>query len=593
MKIGNAQHVSSYNEWANLGDIGEASPLSVSRRRLRDLREIATSLQNSDMSPLEICRAVVEDCLVDPRAKEFFSGLRPAEKHYWISSLYALLMPVGRRQRLAAYFTPPHLVHYVLDILLEAGIEPGKHRILDPASGGAAFLVPLAARIAYSSRRKDAAPETILHSIESTLAGVEIEPRLAELSHILLSDLLAPELNATRRRLDISLARANTLKLDPPTRLYDAIVGNPPYGRVLRPSAALITRFAPVINDGYVNLYALFIEQALRWVRPGGLICLIVPMSFVGGAYFAALRKRILEVSYVLRLDPIDKRSDLFIDVLYDVCVLVLRKKGGRATKEAAASSRLLIDESPRNLGRIDLPADAGERIWALPDGVQSDSFFQDGLQTLEDYGYLAKAGYFVWNREQDRYRTGFKPRANEVPLFWAHNVVPDAICEPRDRDDNSGRVGFVKINHGSTAIVATDAILLQRTSNRKQKRRLIAGIVRKSKVPGQRGFVSENHTILVVPAPGKKQVISLKMLCRLLNTAAVDARFRRISGSVSISTKLLRQLPLPAADEVRKAFAAGNEDEAAAAQAYIRSVARSAAERPPPHSVNGGRDVG
>jgi len=39
-------------------------------------------------------------------------------------------------------------------------------------------------------------------------------------------------------------------------------------------------------------------------------------MSFVGGPYFAALRKRILERASVLRLDLIDKRSDVFLDVL-------------------------------------------------------------------------------------------------------------------------------------------------------------------------------------------------------------------------------------------------------------------------------------
>jgi hypothetical protein len=52
-------------------------------------------------------------------------------------------------------------------------------------------------------------------------------------------------------------------------------------------------------------------------------------MSFVGGPYFANLRKRILEAAHVLKLDPIDKRRDVFLDVLYDVCVLMLRKKGG------------------------------------------------------------------------------------------------------------------------------------------------------------------------------------------------------------------------------------------------------------------------
>jgi adenine-specific DNA-methyltransferase len=147
----------------------------------------------------------------------------------------------------------------------------------------------------------------------------------------------------------------------------------------------------------------------------------------------------------------------------------------------------------------------------------------------------------------------------------------------------------MVRIAKDSTALIASDAILLQRTTNRRQKRRIIAGLVRKRLVPGGRGYVSENHTIVIVPDPDKAQAITLKTLCRLLNTEAVDARFRRISGSVSVSTKALRQLPLPTPDAVREAFAVIKDDEAAAVQAYTSSISGAAGQATP--SDGGGGD--
>lgn len=542
-------------------------------RRLRDLRLVASSLKGSRMTPLQACYAFIENRFIDLHARKFFSGLPDDEKHYWISSLYALLMPEARRRRLAAYFTPPHLAQYAINLLIDAGIKPGEHTILDPASGGAAFLVPLAARIAAAAHQHGTAAANILSRIETTLAGVEIEPHLASLSQALLADLLRNEIAAARHKLNVQIRAADTLKLQVPEPLYDAVIGNPPYGRVYRPSKAILERFAPVITNGYVNLYALFIEQALRWARPGGIVCLIVPLSFVGGANFAALRKHILETARVVSIDPIDKRSDVFLDVLYDVCVLVLEKKNGKARPRPATSSLLLANEPPRKLGRPDLPVFPSERIWALPDGTQDDRLFQDGLETLQDYGYITKTGYFVWNRERHRYRTGYTPRTNEVPLFWAHNVKPNVICEPHDGEADLPRIGLAKVAKESSAIVLTDAVILQRTSNRRQRRRLIAGVIRQGRVPGQRGFVSENHTILVVPDPAKTQKLPLKVLCRLLNTATVDARFRRISGTVSVSTKALRSLPLPAAREVRAAFAEGVSDDEAAEIAYAKSI--------------------
>jgi adenine-specific DNA-methyltransferase len=149
--------------------------------------------------------------------------------------------------------------------------------------------------------------------------------------------------------------------------------------------------------------------------------------------------------------------------------------------------------------------------------------------------------------------------------------VRANTLCEPH-HEQGSDKIGFVKITEGNSAIVNSDAIVLQRTSNRRQQRRLTAGLVRKAKVAGNRGFVTENHTILVLPDPTKKQVVTIKVMCRLLNTAAVDARFRRMSGTVSVSTKALRELPLPSPQLVRVLFAETTDDERAAEIAYERS---------------------
>jgi adenine-specific DNA-methyltransferase len=131
----------------------ERDQLSALNRRVRDLRGIAAKLKRSKMTPLQACEAVIERRITDRATRSFFTGLPDAERHYWIASLYALLMPGKKRQKLAAYFTPPHLAHHAINVMIEAGIQPGRDRILDPASGGAAFLVPLAARVAKRARQ--------------------------------------------------------------------------------------------------------------------------------------------------------------------------------------------------------------------------------------------------------------------------------------------------------------------------------------------------------------------------------------------------------------------------------------------------------
>jgi adenine-specific DNA-methyltransferase len=243
-------------------------------RRLGDLRAIASKLKRSRMTPLQVCEAIIEKRFAGPTVRAFFADLPDDERHYWIANLYALLMPKVRRKRLAAYFTAPHLAHHAIRVMMDAGIRPGHHRILDPAAGGAAFLVPLAAQIAEAGHKRGARAKTILQDIQRSLRAVEFDVGPADLSHAVLTHLLHGEIENSGTELDGLVQCADTLRLEPPAELYDAVIGNPPYGRILRPHAALLEHYRPVVADGYVNLYALFVEQALQWVRPRGVVCL-------------------------------------------------------------------------------------------------------------------------------------------------------------------------------------------------------------------------------------------------------------------------------------------------------------------------------
>lgn len=537
---------------------------------LTRLRRLARKKTGRRLSALSACRAVLMGSHPSPQIREFFEGLPVDERHYWIATYYALLMPEKKRRKLGAYFTPPHLAKFAIEKLRGLGIQPGVSRILDPSSGGAAFLVPLAHAIAVDGRKEQHDPRATLDKVRETIAGIEIDKSLVKLSELLLADLLADELSRTRHKLRLAITNGDTLEGISPTPSYDAVIANPPYGRVFRPAKSVLSEYASVISDGHVNKYALFVQRAIAWTRPGGVICLIVPMSFLGGPYFAALRKHILEQAAVISLDPIDQRSDLFMDVLCDVCVLTLRKRGTPLIPAVPTSSLIRTHRPAQPMGTLDIPTSPSDRMWALPGIAGNADFFSGECSFLDDYGYVVKAGYFVWNREQDRYRVGQVPRKNEVPLYWAHNIKANCVLEPIVKDPTlKAPIGFVRLERDSPVAITSDAILLQRTSNRRQKRRLIAGLAFQRGVVGKGGFVSENHTILVLPKPDAVQTVPLKTLCRLLNSAAVDARYRRISGTVSVSVKALRSLPLPAPSRVVQAFGATQCNDEAAEEAY------------------------
>lgn len=136
-------------------------------------------------------------------------------------------------------------------------------------------------------------------------------------------------------------------------------------------------------------------------------------------------------------------------------------------------------------------------------------------------------------------------PDPGEVPLIWAHNVKPGEVVVPAARG-NEQLISFVTMSTDSKALLTGDAIVLQRTTNRTQRRRLVAGLVRREISDRFGGFVTENHTLVVIPNGKVSPSISPEIVMGLLNSKPVDDGYRRVSGSVNVSAKLLRSLPLP-----------------------------------------------
>src|SRR5262249_48656564 len=153
------------------------------------------------------------------------------------------------------------------------------------------------------------------------------------------------------------------------------------------------------------------------------------------------------------------------------------------------------------------------------------------------DYGVVARAGYFVWNREGDRLAETASGGA--FPLIWAKNVRAGSYCQPGGKDGRAAN--FVRFERESTSIVRGPAAVLQRTTNDKQKRRLIASVVSPRVVQKWGGFVTENHTIVLTG----NSLATVELVAALLNTKAVDDRYRRVSGTAAVSVTLLRLLDL------------------------------------------------
>lgn len=485
-------------------------------------------------------------CVMADALGEAAAALPLAEAAYNLSSLYTVLLCAHDRGVLGAFYTPPALVGRLVALAEEAGVDWAKARVLDPAAGGGAFMLPVAARMIAALDGSE--PRVILAQIERRLKGLELDPHAAGFAQTALDLLLAPLCREAGRLAPRLVEVADTLERAPKAD-YDLVIGNPPYGRV-RLTTEQRQRYARSLY-GHANLYGVFTDIALRWTRPKGVIAYLTPTSVLGGQYFAALRRLLAEDAPPEAIDFVHSRKGVFEDALQETMLAVFRR--GAAAGAAQVHYVTLENERDAALvrnGTIALP-EAPDAPWLAPRSPDQSRLAAAASRMttrLSDWGYKVSTGPLVWNRFKDQLCE--RPGRGRHPLIWAEAVSADGRFGFRAEKRN--HAPWFEVRAGDQWLVTREpCVLVQRTTSKEQDRRLIAAELPAAFLRTHKAVVVENHLNMVRPT-GRPRV-SPALLAAVLNSKVVDQVFRCISGSVAVSAFELAALPLPSVDEMSR----------------------------------------
>lgn len=214
----------------------------------------------------------------------------------FISSIYEAFVTNPRGS--GTYYTPPHLVDFVLDRVLPWEGDQWNLKVLDPACGSGVFLVKAFQRLVH--RWKNAHPgetiraETLRSLLENNLFGVDKDRhavRVASFSlYLAMCDEIDPKHYWTQVRFPLMrgqrLIKADFFKEDFPgfqTRedkaSYDLVTGNAPWGE--KTSSIDAKNWAndndhkwPIADKG---IGPLFLPKAAALVKPDGKVAMIQP----------------------------------------------------------------------------------------------------------------------------------------------------------------------------------------------------------------------------------------------------------------------------------------------------------------------------
>lgn len=471
------------------------------------------------------------------------SAAPPRMVAYLAGVIYTTALPDAFRAQHGIFYTPPALVDRLIEMVEDQGVDWSKARVLDPACGGGAFLLPIASIMARKLEGAD--PHIALKQIGVRLRGFDSDPFGAWLAQSSIELALQDLIKETRTAAPTFVQVKDSLLLSPEDgQAFDVVIGNPPYGRV---RLDVDQRFAFRRSVyGHANLYGLFTDGALRWVKDGGAIGYVTPTSMLSGLYYKALRTLLRAEAPPRSIEFVNERDGVFADVLQET-VLAAYKRGASSKTGKVGFVTIRGDSEAKAVkaGTFRLPM-TNEAPWLLPRALEQVTLIrrmQEMPHRLADYGYGVSTGPLVWNRFKDQFRQQSGQGCR--PVVWAESVTSCGKFLWRSERRNHAPYFDLKQPKDDWLIVTEPCVLIQRTTAKEQDRRIIAAEMPAAFLKKHKGVIVENH-LNMARAVVARPLISAKTLAALLSSAIVDAAFRCMNGSVAVSAYELEHLPLP-----------------------------------------------
>lgn len=292
-----------------------------------------------------------------------------------LGKLYERYLGYEERKRLGQFYTPEEVIDYILQAAgYTADREIEGKKLLDPACGSGGFLVRAVNILSQRLQAKGFGAGTILHQIQDSIYGFDLNPFAAHLAetnllfqvidlineakqanpdfkmekfNIYVTDSLLPPKPATTQLSldeefsseyaeDAEVVRQVKLKQGNFASGFDFIVTNPPYVRtenILPEYKKQLARNFKEVYQGRFDLYIFFLGLGLKMLKEGGRLGYIVPAKFLVTENGGMLRQYIVQNASIREIVDIS-RSKVFKKVgNYPVVVIFQGEEEERARK--------------------------------------------------------------------------------------------------------------------------------------------------------------------------------------------------------------------------------------------------------------------
>ena len=260
--------------------------------------------------------------------------------HDLINWYESSLAPTERKTR-GHFSTPPHLVEQILDA---CGFSPERNltqlRVLDPACGGGNFLTAVLRRLVLSAEANGLSLRQTLSRVQQNIWGFDPDPVACFMAEMHLREALATytsQFPQARSPIPLHIHQADALTFPWGQALaekrhadIDLFLANPPY---LAAKNTDLSAYRQVRgHHGQSDSYLLFLDLALRLVRPGGWIGLVLPDPVLARTNAASERQLLLRETTIHQLWHLSGVFSAFVGAV----VIVAQKRLPKRSHQVA-----------------------------------------------------------------------------------------------------------------------------------------------------------------------------------------------------------------------------------------------------------------
>lgn len=277
-----------------------------------------------------IYRTVENFFVIDPNETDYI--IENENHSFYLDTLansYEKIVPHSHRKTMGEFFTPIHIVDYILNRVgytVKQNIENKK--IIDLSCGSGSFLTRavkiLSEKLKYRvdmRYNQDISPKQamiIINTVKNNIYGIDINPIACLLCQInfyfTLFDLFKMLIE---KEIDYEIPIFNIFNKDTFqfkfSRRYDYVVGNPPYlfiRAIPQDYRNFIENLSLKTNQGQYDYYQIFIELGIKILKENGRLGYIIPDSLLALSNRKILRKFIYDLTKIKEIYYIGPQFD-------------------------------------------------------------------------------------------------------------------------------------------------------------------------------------------------------------------------------------------------------------------------------------------